>query len=91
MAAGCAPAMTGATVLATAAGARRKWMGTHVVPSGPAAAAIGLVTGAPSTLPVRSAAKTPPIPKKWAMMPMAKVLAVKRPMKKGSLAVMVCR
>jgi hypothetical protein len=50
------------------------------------AAAIGLVTGAPSTTSVRPTAKTPPIPKKRAMKPMAKVPAVKTPMKKGSLA-----
>jgi hypothetical protein len=45
------------------------------------AAGVGPVVGAPSTLLVRCAAKTPPILKRLAKKPVAKVLEVKRPMK----------
>jgi hypothetical protein len=80
-AADCALAVPGGTIPTAASGAKRKWMGTHIVPPGPVAAGVGPVAGAPSTLLVRRAAKTPPIPKQRAKKPVAKVLEVKRPMK----------
>jgi hypothetical protein len=85
---GGAAAAGGGTVTDTAAGSKRKKMGTHVVGQGQPAAAgqVGPAIGAPSTPPVRPVAKTPPIPKQCPKKPAVKPPVVKKsPAKKASL------